>query len=362
MHSRTVQLTEKSFKLAKKLNYLKIANTELYSIAGPIFEKSSNLKWLDLRGNKITFFTEDTFKGLNKLTTLMLSQNRLKSYLTEGLFKNLPLLEKLDLSGNRLLWLEKNIFKHNFYLKDLDVSYNYIQIVDSSIFDSLQHERINVNFVENRCLNRDYLMTEISVISRDLLMNCNPNVSTEMANTIQQIENVSDEINELNETVMACQSNTDLYILSEDDCQFSLENFRATLNNCQRSEKSIKLKSCEKSVKLLKDEISSYFEIDFEGKSCRKLNLNFWDSTNNLEILNQDSCLETKNTVDDISSYIDQSFQDLFELSKDSDQELLTQSLSDCEFSQHDCDKKLEDLRYEENTWKQKCLPTNNID
>lgn len=74
------------------------------------FDGLSNLRKLDLRGNRITGLAPGVFSGLSELRELDLSYNRIAG-LTPGMFGGVTNLRELDLNGNRIAALPPGAFK-----------------------------------------------------------------------------------------------------------------------------------------------------------------------------------------------------------------------------------------------------------
>ena len=123
------------FLFVKNLN---LSYNSMKSIGPQTFFTLHNLEKIDLSHNFLEAVSSDTFIGLRLLRHLSLNHNRIQ-LISHCTFKTVYKLEILNLSHNKLTHLGKNILC-GFSLKELDVSYNYLSVIDENIFvDSLQH-------------------------------------------------------------------------------------------------------------------------------------------------------------------------------------------------------------------------------
>ncbi|XP_058810669.1 protein artichoke [Phymastichus coffea] len=119
------------------------------------------LRWLqslNLAGNHLKKVAPETFKHLNRLLHLNISDNPLYGgfpplfprsllsldvsrtglqILPPVLLLNLLNLERISLSGNRLRKIGENTFKHLFNLTSIDLSYNQIEEIETEAFVGL---------------------------------------------------------------------------------------------------------------------------------------------------------------------------------------------------------------------------------
>lgn len=72
------EITQESFKSAKKLKYLMITENQIVNLNSKIFNECTGLFLLDLSWNLIEFISSDVFKSLVNLDTIHLNNNRIK--------------------------------------------------------------------------------------------------------------------------------------------------------------------------------------------------------------------------------------------------------------------------------------------
>lgn len=134
-----------------KSNYLVYLNAYTFDQA----KYASNLVILNLERNFIASIDAYAFKGLNSLRELSLSFNYLEK-ISDKMF-NLDKLERLNLSHNRIKYIESGALKTMKNLKDLDLSYNLIKFknviyenIRSQILDYLfPSEIVRLNLAHN---------------------------------------------------------------------------------------------------------------------------------------------------------------------------------------------------------------------
>ena len=120
------------------LKNLNLSYNSLKSIGPQTFFTLQNLEKMDLSHNFLEAVSSETFIGLRLLRYLSLSHNSIQ-VISHCTFKQWYKLEILNLSHNRLTHLGKNILC-GLSVKELDVSYNYLSVIDENIFvDTLQH-------------------------------------------------------------------------------------------------------------------------------------------------------------------------------------------------------------------------------
>ncbi len=124
-----------SFLFLRNLN---LSYNSLKSLGSRTFFTLHNLEKLDLSHNFLEALRPDIFIGLHLLRRLRVNNNNIQ-LISHCTFQNLHILEILNLSHNRLTHLGKNILCR-LGLKELDISHNYLSVVDENVFVySLQH-------------------------------------------------------------------------------------------------------------------------------------------------------------------------------------------------------------------------------
>ncbi|EEB09958.1 conserved hypothetical protein [Pediculus humanus corporis] len=161
--------------IGENLEHLSLRNADLFKVPRDIFEKLNNLQILDLSFNKnikplqtlsinlfnnmknlkkliltgcrINNLSNQTISGIKKnplfenLTVLDLSYNNVK-LIESSLLKSLPKLEILNLSGNGLTSWKKNLFSNNQHLKELFLDENKIDVITEDMLEELKKLKI----------------------------------------------------------------------------------------------------------------------------------------------------------------------------------------------------------------------------
>ncbi|KAK3101752.1 hypothetical protein FSP39_006116 [Pinctada imbricata] len=134
------------------LDFLDMSYSELLTIPPGSLSSLSSLKTLILRGTNLTSIAKNSFKGLNSLIKLDLSNNKI-SVLNAYTFSSVRnTLVHLDLSGNQIKSLTNSAFLGMFSLETLDVSRNVIDSLSESAFNDqgkLLVLRLNKNKIWN---------------------------------------------------------------------------------------------------------------------------------------------------------------------------------------------------------------------
>lgn len=131
--SRISELTDGIFSVLTKLNVLNLRGNLLTTFSDEVFGfKASNLKELNLKGNRLTELS--SLSRLTSLTHVILSSNQL-SNLPEDIFRNISLLENLDLSENQLTFLPERIFHDLLGLTSIDLHKNNLSRVHPKLFE-----------------------------------------------------------------------------------------------------------------------------------------------------------------------------------------------------------------------------------
>ena len=113
-----------AFTPNNSLELVDLSSNELSAVIGEI-TGLNKLQILNLSSNRIEAIFPNVFRGMNALTTLLLSGNRIGYKLfSENAFVNLTALALLDLSHNDIINLPKRIFTSTRNLKTLNLSHN----------------------------------------------------------------------------------------------------------------------------------------------------------------------------------------------------------------------------------------------
>ncbi|KAK5642788.1 hypothetical protein RI129_008955 [Pyrocoelia pectoralis] len=151
-NNNIVTLPMLAFHKLFSLQELDLHNTRLTEIKPSMFAGLENLKSLNLSGNKLLKITPGTFKGVKGLKILNLGDIYVKkfnfnafselqhlkvlnleynkfTYLPVGLFANMK-LNYLSLKGNAVKQLERNVFKNQTEMEELDLRHTKVENLD----------------------------------------------------------------------------------------------------------------------------------------------------------------------------------------------------------------------------------------
>ncbi|XP_055295035.1 insulin-like growth factor-binding protein complex acid labile subunit [Sitodiplosis mosellana] len=124
------------FLSLKKLEILRITDSNLPSVGTYSFWGTDRLRILDLSRNNITAIAQDNFKGQEHLDELDLSHNKING-LTSWVFANLKDLRRLSLANNLIEKLAHRVFYKVSKLKYLDVSGNPLTDLPPGVFTDI---------------------------------------------------------------------------------------------------------------------------------------------------------------------------------------------------------------------------------
>ena len=99
---------------------------------------SDKLEYIDISNNKIEIIGPNSLKSFQHLIKLDLSKNKLSQNHLFGdtfsvLFQNNSQLQEISLKDNGLRYLPSTIFAFNIYLKQIDISMNFIRQITFNI-------------------------------------------------------------------------------------------------------------------------------------------------------------------------------------------------------------------------------------
>ncbi|XP_076804597.1 uncharacterized protein LOC143448660 isoform X1 [Clavelina lepadiformis] len=129
---------------------LSVRNNELIIIDNAALSPLTNLRLLNLKGNRLQLLTKEMFSGVRQLQLLDLDQNfiGIVDCLT---FRQMPELQQIRLSQNMLHVITGCMLKGLHNLTALDLSNNHIKRIVFGAFDeldSLQYLRLNNNLIK----------------------------------------------------------------------------------------------------------------------------------------------------------------------------------------------------------------------
>jgi Leucine-rich repeat (LRR) protein len=132
------KITRDTFKSLVSVERVELIECGISQIGLGAFKSLHNLKFLDLRANKLTKFSL-TDLPVN-LEHLNLSQNQIKFVNSHGLLANSKLL-MLNLSSNKLELLPEGAFSSLVALRSLDLAWNELSSISSEAFSGLYNLR-----------------------------------------------------------------------------------------------------------------------------------------------------------------------------------------------------------------------------
>jgi hypothetical protein len=121
------------------LEFLGLGNNRIEHLESEVFYGLINLRYIDLQGNELRYLHPDTSVGLPNLQTLFLSNNFGLQIPTDRHFINSHSLKRLDISGCNIRSVSVETFINISALDVLDLSYNYVNIVDINILKVLPY-------------------------------------------------------------------------------------------------------------------------------------------------------------------------------------------------------------------------------
>lgn len=133
--NRLTHLESSAFGSLPNLEILSLHRNNISVVKRRAFADMFSLQILDLSYNVISQLSVEQFNNMRQLRYLKLNHNFLKS-LPRDVFKN-TVLEHVDLSDNHLgIFPSSTLSQVGFTLRYLDVSHNYLEYLDSSMFQS----------------------------------------------------------------------------------------------------------------------------------------------------------------------------------------------------------------------------------
>lgn len=120
------------------ITFLVVESTRIRQL--PNFQDMGGLKYMKLRGNRISSLKVNSFWGLSELVKLNLKDNKI-SYVPRGIFDQQLKLRRLDLSLNRISGLPESVFDTLTSLEELDISRNQIKSISDLDFKKLPNIR-----------------------------------------------------------------------------------------------------------------------------------------------------------------------------------------------------------------------------
>ena len=125
------------------LTELDLASNILAALPPALFSNSTSLEKLYLQNNSLTLLTPRLFAQLSKLVSLNLSRNSIASHLLgDETFAGLTNLHALDLSFNHLSSIDTSVFATMTSLRLLNLQHNNVHTISSAAFSPLKSLQI----------------------------------------------------------------------------------------------------------------------------------------------------------------------------------------------------------------------------
>lgn len=148
-----------------QVDELSLAFNLINELPDGVFSSLSNLRLLNLHGNKLSVCDSKIFDGVSenllgldigfndllevpklsmpKLMILNMASNNFAFIPPDGdIFKSLPALRHFNLSSNAISHLPKGLFLHNKLLEVIDLSGNFLDKIESGIFEKINFTQI----------------------------------------------------------------------------------------------------------------------------------------------------------------------------------------------------------------------------
>jgi Leucine-rich repeat (LRR) protein len=136
-HNEISEIIQGKFEKLSLLEYLYLDHNIIEHLRIDVFYGLVELKHVGLQGNKLQYLHPDTFFGLPILQSLNLSQNTDLQVPTDRQFINSHSLKFFDISGCNISSVSVETFTNVSALEWLDLSSNYLDIIDMNILKVL---------------------------------------------------------------------------------------------------------------------------------------------------------------------------------------------------------------------------------
>lgn len=282
-NSSLVCVSRDNFKGFKKLETLILENNFIESLSPDVFEDLTSLKNLRLSGNKLSELEHKIFVNNIELEILTLDNNKIVS-LHENQFASLLKLRQIYLNNNEVVELREQTFAKNSKLTTIDVSNNRLSIVGPELLKNLA-ELKKFDFQNNECIKKSY--KTIDELSQIFYNNCLPPY---FKNYDEKIQKLLADANALNETLKACEENSQTLTGEKEELEAEKDNCISDKTTCDE-----KLKESE-SEKGAKEN-----ELEETSEKLNKTSESLDVSSKNLSEcrLSEKKCLESNNFINE---------------------------------------------------------------
>ncbi|XP_059472994.1 toll-like receptor 7 [Neocloeon triangulifer] len=161
------EIDPRAFRNCSDLKELDLSGNELSEVPAALTELPF-LRTLDLGENRITGFTNGSFKNMHQLTGLRLIDNNIGN-ITVGMLWDLVGLQVLSLAKNKILHVERGAFDRNERLEAIRLDANYLTDVNG-VFTALP-SLLWLNLSDNHLVWFDYAFVPPSLQWLDIHSN-----------------------------------------------------------------------------------------------------------------------------------------------------------------------------------------------
>lgn len=169
-------IPEGTFDNLISLTSLDIGGCQLteYNIPGNLFNKMSQLSYLNMNMNQIQTLNIQWFQNLFKLTSLGLNQNQINE-IPIGIFSSISNLEGINLSNNYLKVISRNAFGNVSNLENVMFNGNLIRAIDEKFLKET-NRLIYFSVLDNLCIDKFFYNFGIELeYNLPLLRECTSN-------------------------------------------------------------------------------------------------------------------------------------------------------------------------------------------
>ncbi|KFM59381.1 Protein toll, partial [Stegodyphus mimosarum] len=137
-HNAISRAEESALHGLDKLRILDLSSNQIVALPPLVLRPCEELNELYLQNNSISVLPPGLFTGLQQLLVLDLSHNEITSHwLGSDTFADLIRLVTMDLSFNRLTQIDSSIFRSQYSLQVLHLDHNEIEVISDHAFSSL---------------------------------------------------------------------------------------------------------------------------------------------------------------------------------------------------------------------------------
>lgn len=152
-----------------KLDFLSVTYSGLYQIDDSTFKGMENLTTLILSNNKLIEIPVDAFTHQENLLTLDLSFNNIQS-LSNEVFRPLKNIKSLNLNGNSLHTISAEVFEDLKHLSKLLLQNNKLKFISANLLSPLNLS--SVDFSNNICINMSHPTFSLNEITEAIIDKC----------------------------------------------------------------------------------------------------------------------------------------------------------------------------------------------